>query len=77
MTPGRRCPNAIPCLTTLELWGVRFISLPSAISDPAYRDDPDIAAPGGGTLLELMMQKKKLPAPEDSKPVKELDSMCR
>ncbi len=57
--------------------GVRFISLPSAISDPAYRDDPDIGAPGGGTLLDLMMQKKKLPAPENSKPVKVLDSMCR
>jgi peptidoglycan/xylan/chitin deacetylase (PgdA/CDA1 family) len=57
--------------------GVRFVSLPSAISDPAYRDDPDIGAPGGGTLLDLMMQKKKLPAPENSKPVKELDSMCR
>ncbi len=57
--------------------GVRFVSLPSAISDPAYRDDPDIGAPGGGTLLDLMMQKKKLPAPENSKPVKKLDSMCR
>jgi peptidoglycan/xylan/chitin deacetylase (PgdA/CDA1 family) len=57
--------------------GVSFISLPSAISDPAYRDDPDIGAPTGGALLELMMQKKKLPFSENSKPYKELDSICR
>jgi peptidoglycan/xylan/chitin deacetylase (PgdA/CDA1 family) len=57
--------------------GVSFISLPSAISDPAYRDDPDIGEPTGGTLLELMMQKKKLSFPENSKPYKELDSTCR
>jgi peptidoglycan/xylan/chitin deacetylase (PgdA/CDA1 family) len=57
--------------------GVRFISLPSAMSDPAYRDDPDIGEPTGGALLELMMQKKKLAFPANSKPYKELDSMCR
>jgi len=57
--------------------GVRFISLPSAISDPAYRDDPDIGAPHGGTLLELMMQKKKLGFPKNTKPYKELDDLCR
>src|SRR5271155_769651 len=27
--------------------GVKFISLPDAMSDPAYRDDPDIGEPGG------------------------------
>ena len=52
--------------------GVRFISLPAAMSDPAYRDDPDIGAPGG-TLLDLMMQKNKLAIPANSKPVEELD----
>jgi peptidoglycan/xylan/chitin deacetylase (PgdA/CDA1 family) len=57
--------------------GVRFISLPAAISDPAYRDDPDIGESAGGTLLELMMQKRKLAFPANSKPYKELDSMCR
>jgi peptidoglycan/xylan/chitin deacetylase (PgdA/CDA1 family) len=57
--------------------GVSFISLPSAISDPAYRDDPDIAEPTGGAFLELMMRKKKLAIPENSKPYKELDDMCR
>jgi peptidoglycan-N-acetylglucosamine deacetylase len=57
--------------------GVTFISLPTAISDPAYRDDPDIGEPTGGAFLELMMQKKKLAFPENSKPYKELDDMCR
>jgi peptidoglycan-N-acetylglucosamine deacetylase len=57
--------------------GVRFISLPAAISDPAYRDDPDIGESAGGTLLELMMQKRKLAFPANSKPYKELDSICR
>jgi len=57
--------------------GVKFISLPDAISDPAYRDDPDIAEPAGGTHLELMMQKKHLTIPANSKPYKELEAMCR
>jgi peptidoglycan/xylan/chitin deacetylase (PgdA/CDA1 family) len=57
--------------------GVRFISLRSAFADPAYRDDPDIGEPTGGAFLELMMQKKQLKFPENSKPYKELDAMCR
>jgi peptidoglycan/xylan/chitin deacetylase (PgdA/CDA1 family) len=57
--------------------GVRFISLADAMSDPAYIDDPDIGEPTGGTFLELMMQKKKIKFPANSKPYKELDAMCR
>ena len=57
--------------------GVKFISLPDAMSDPAYRDDPDIGEPSGGTFLELMMQKKKIKFPANSKPHKELEAMCR
>jgi len=57
--------------------GVQFISLPDAMSDPAYRDDPDIGEATGGTFLELMMQKKKIPFPANSKPYKELEAMCR
>jgi peptidoglycan-N-acetylglucosamine deacetylase len=57
--------------------GVKFISLPNALSDPAYRDDPDIGEPSGGAFLELMMQKKKLKFPANSKPYKELEAMCR
>ena len=57
--------------------GVSFISLPEAESDPAYKDDPDLGIPGGGALLEQMMQSKKLKFPPNTKPYKELDAMCR
>ncbi len=57
--------------------GVKFISLPDAMSDPAYQDDPDIGEPAGGAFLELMMQKKKLKFPPNTKPYKELEAMCR
>jgi peptidoglycan/xylan/chitin deacetylase (PgdA/CDA1 family) len=57
--------------------GVQFISLQDALADPAYRDDPDIGEPTGGAFLELMMQKKKIKFPPNSKPYKELEAMCR
>jgi peptidoglycan-N-acetylglucosamine deacetylase len=57
--------------------GVRFISLPNAMSDPAYNDDPDIGEPNGGAFLELMMKKKQFKFPANSKPYKELEAMCR
>jgi peptidoglycan/xylan/chitin deacetylase (PgdA/CDA1 family) len=57
--------------------GVKFISLPDAMSDPAYQDDPDIGEPNGGTFLELMLEKKKIKFPANSKPYKELEAMCR
>ena len=57
--------------------GLRFISLPDAMSDAAYQDDPDIGEPSGGTILELMMQKRKIKFPPNTKPYKELEAMCR
>jgi len=33
--------------------GVKFISLPDAISDPAYRDDPDIGEPKARAELDI------------------------
>jgi peptidoglycan-N-acetylglucosamine deacetylase len=57
--------------------GVRFIGLQDAMSDPAYRDDPDIGEPSGGAFLELMMQNKKLKFPPNTKPYKELEAMCQ
>jgi peptidoglycan-N-acetylglucosamine deacetylase len=64
-------------LTRYRAKGVRFISLADAMSDPAYQDDPDIGEPSGGTLLELMMQRKKLNFPANTKPSKELAEMCQ
>jgi peptidoglycan/xylan/chitin deacetylase (PgdA/CDA1 family) len=57
--------------------GVSFISLSDAIADAAYEDNPDIGEPTGGAQLELMMQKKQLRFPANSKPWKELESICR
>jgi hypothetical protein len=47
------------------------------MSDPAYQDDPDIGEPAGGAFLELMMQKRKLKFPANTKPYKELEETCR
>lgn len=57
--------------------GARFISMPEALADPAYRDDPDIGDAGGGTQLELIMESRHLPFPANSKPYKELEGLCR
>jgi peptidoglycan-N-acetylglucosamine deacetylase len=57
--------------------GVRFISLPDAMSDRVYQDDPDIGEASGGTSLELMMQKKRIKFPSNTKPYKQLEAMCR
>lgn len=57
--------------------GVTFISLPDALSDPAYLDDPDIGDPHGGTHLELMLESRHIAFPRNSKPYKALEDMCR
>jgi peptidoglycan/xylan/chitin deacetylase (PgdA/CDA1 family) len=57
--------------------GVQFVSLQDALSDPVYREDPDIGEPAGGAFLELMMQTKQIKFPPNSKPYKELEAMCR
>jgi peptidoglycan-N-acetylglucosamine deacetylase len=57
--------------------GVEFISLADAMSDPAYQDDPDVGEPTGGAFQELMMRKKKIEFPPNSKPYRELEAMCR
>jgi len=64
-------------LTLYRGEGVRFVSLEAAMADPAYLDDPDIGEPTGGAQLELMMQKRHIKFPPNSKPYKELDAMCR
>jgi peptidoglycan/xylan/chitin deacetylase (PgdA/CDA1 family) len=57
--------------------GFTFVSLPQAESDPAYAFDPNIGYPGGGTLQELVSKVKGVNFPDNTKPYKELDSMCR
>jgi len=57
--------------------GFEFVTLPQAESDPAYAFDSNIGYPGGGTLQELVAKVKGVNFPDNTKPYKELDRMCR
>jgi len=59
--------------------GLRLITLEEAESDSAYQVDPDAATSRfGGSLLEQLMDAKKIPYPKlPPKPYKELASICR
>ena len=57
--------------------GFTFVTLQKAQSDPVYRFDPDIGYPGGGTLEELVSKVKGVNYPDNSKPYKELEKICR
>jgi peptidoglycan/xylan/chitin deacetylase (PgdA/CDA1 family) len=57
--------------------GFQFVTLPQAEADPAYNQDPDIAFPGGGLLLELQATQRKTrqpAAPPDREA--QLNAMC-
>jgi len=56
--------------------GLQFVSLPQAESDPAYAQDPDMGVPDGGTLIDIMAHKQKIPSPFRSTPYKELKDIC-
>jgi peptidoglycan/xylan/chitin deacetylase (PgdA/CDA1 family) len=56
--------------------GLQFVSLPEAESDSAYAQDPAIGVPGGGTLIDIMASKQKIPPPFRSTPYKELENTC-
>jgi peptidoglycan/xylan/chitin deacetylase (PgdA/CDA1 family) len=57
--------------------GFEFVTLQQAQSDPAYSFDPDIGYPGGGTLEELVAKVKGVNFPDNTKPYKKLDGLCR
>ena len=56
-----------------------LVPLEEAQGDPAYQIDPDaVTSRLGDSLVEQMMNVKKLPFPKlPPKPFKELDSICR
>ena len=62
----------------LDEEGFDIVTLEEAQKDPAYDYDPDVAAPRGGTLVELAMEAKKTPWPpnQPSKPRERLVSIC-
>jgi peptidoglycan/xylan/chitin deacetylase (PgdA/CDA1 family) len=63
----------------LDEEGLDIVTLEEAQKDPAYDYDPDVAAPRGGTLVELGMEAKNVPWPTDqpSKPRERLISICK
>ena len=63
----------------LQQKGLRPITLEEAESDPAYQTDPDAPTSRfGGSLLEQLMDAKKIPYPKlPPKPYKELTNICR
>ena len=62
----------------LDREGFAIVTLEEAQSDPVYESDPDIGAPNGGTLTELMMQARQIPWPEGmaDKPRERLRKIC-
>jgi len=62
----------------LKKQGYEIVTLEEALSDPAYAEDPDVAVPGGGTLIEHMVVKRGLSWPSMTpKPREKLDAICR
>jgi peptidoglycan-N-acetylglucosamine deacetylase len=63
----------------LDEEGFEIVTLEEAQSDAAYDYDPDFAEARGGTLVELAMQAKNIPWPDDAprKPRDRLTAICR
>jgi peptidoglycan/xylan/chitin deacetylase (PgdA/CDA1 family) len=62
----------------LKKQGYELVTLEEAQSDPVYAEDPDIAMPGGGTLIEHVVAKRGLTWPKVTpKPLEKLDATCR
>lgn len=64
-------------LALLRRRGFTFTSLPEAMSDPVYRQDPDIALRYGGAFQEQVAAARHIKIPPNSKPYKELEATCR
>ena len=68
----------VQLLDSLRRHGFRFITLPEAEKDRAYKSDPDVALKEGGTLLDQMMEARHLDfPPHNDKPYDQLDALCR
>ena len=58
--------------------GFQFVTLEQAQADPVYQTDPDAALKNGGTLLDQMMDSRRLAYPPHAeKPLKELQQICQ
>ena len=57
--------------------GFTFITLPEAMKDPAYKEDPNLALEHGGAFQEQIAAARHIKIPPNSKPYKELENTCR
>lgn len=57
--------------------GFTFTTLPEAMKDAAYKEDPDMALKYGGTFQEQIAAARHMKIPPNSKPYKELENTCR
>lgn len=57
--------------------GFTFLTLPEAMKDPAYREDPDIALKYGGAFQEQIAAARHIKIPPNTKPYKQLEATCR
>jgi peptidoglycan/xylan/chitin deacetylase (PgdA/CDA1 family) len=65
-------------LAMLKQRGFKFVSLDEAQKDPAYMTDPDAGSRWGGSLLDQIMDARKIKYPPvTKKPYKELEAICR
>jgi peptidoglycan-N-acetylglucosamine deacetylase len=62
----------------LRKQGYQFVTLEEAQSDPVYAEDPDVAVPGGGTLIEHTMVKRGIAWPKIApKPLEKVNATCQ
>ncbi len=64
-------------ISLLRNRGFTFITLPDAMKDLVYREDPDIALKYGGTFQEQIAAARHIKFPPNSKPYKQLEATCR
>jgi peptidoglycan-N-acetylglucosamine deacetylase len=57
--------------------GFSFTTLPDAMKNPAYREDPDVALKYGGAFQEQVAAARHIKIPPNTKPYKELEAACR
>jgi peptidoglycan/xylan/chitin deacetylase (PgdA/CDA1 family) len=76
---GAFSPHILPDLfEILDAEGFEIVTLEEAQQDAAYEYDPDVAGARGGTLVELGMQAKQIPWPENAPqlPRDRLNTIC-
>ena len=64
-------------IALLRSRGFTFTTLPEAMKDAAYREDPDIALKYGGAFQEQIAAARHVKFPANSKPTKQLEATCR